>query len=157
MKRKSIKIIVVTIISMGLIACGKNSSDIADAAEAIQELSTFENLSEDIQKEELSEKDNAEAKMDDTEIVEQEDNTPIWYLDSEGIKNDELGLIIRKDNAEFDELSLRVNFSISGSQQVFACGYCEDDLDTYISEHYSIIMMRIQEELLKAAAWKRVR
>lgn len=79
------------------------------------------------------------------EEIEQEDSTLTWCMDSEGIKSDALGLIIRKDNTVFDELGFSVNFGIytpddSGTggrrdQVGFSCDYYSGDLDDYISEH----------------------
>ena len=86
----------------------------------------------------------AEEESGNIEINNQEDIVPTWYLDSEGVKNEELGVVIRKDNADLEELGLMENFGIftpyeSGGgrtdQCAFNCNYYEGSLDTYISEH----------------------
>lgn len=86
--------------------------------------------------------------IENLEEVEQEENVPTWYMDSEGIKSNSLGLMIRKDNTVFDELGFFVNYGIytpyaSGTggrrdQLVFSCHYFEGDLDDYISEHINM-------------------
>ena len=146
MKRKLLAI-VVTIISIGLMACGSNSSDLTDKAESTQIPSEQEILSEDnVQNTEISEEADKEIEENgDIEINSQEDIVPTWYLDSEGVKNEELGVVIRKDNIELKELGLVENVGIftpneSGDggrrdQCVFRCNYYEGSLDTYISEH----------------------
>lgn len=70
-------------------------------------------------------------------------------MDSEGIKSDVLGVIIRKDSAGFDELGIWERVGVytpheSGGggrrdQCVFKCNYYEGDLDTYISENSGVV------------------
>lgn len=116
--------------------------------------STEENLQETVNMEEpevvMDEGSGLEEEVDSqltegVEEIEHEESIPSWYMDSEGIKSDALGLIIRKDNTVFDGLGLSVNFGIytpdaSGmggrrSQLSFSCDYYSGDLDDYISEH----------------------
>lgn len=75
--------------------------------------------------------------------------TPDWYMDSEGIKNEELGMKIRKDNSEGNRLWLHGGFTqnelhydsskpagglgtVSGD---LICGYYEGDLDSFMAEN----------------------
>lgn len=148
MKRKIAMAIIAIIISAGLMACGSNSADLADQTEPVtQESSEIENTDEeDVPPAEMSAESTPEPEIEEEEIIEEEEDFPYWYMDSEGIKNEELGVIIKKDVAMRDNFTLNAGIFIrhnTDSYDVgyikscdhFSCGYYEGDLDAYISEH----------------------
>ena len=149
MKRKLVMTIVLAILSMALAACGSNNADLSTESESVQESPVQENGSEEgIQNSESNEEDimepeatDAETEVEDTEINEQKGAGPIWYMDSEGIKNDELGVVIRKDNDALDDvlfLFKEVEHNIDYIDNIYysvipECTYYDGDLDSYIS------------------------
>lgn len=147
MKRKIIIMIVLAMISMGLMACGSKGSDLGEQKEKTTVTYADTQPQKDgVEKEEvISQSSDAtileewEFEAEDTEIIEQIEVKPIWYMDSEGIKNDELGVVIKKDNGALKELGLRETVGIAKGtarfQQHIHCYYYEGDLDAYISEH----------------------
>lgn len=148
MKRKIAMAIIAIIISAGLMACGSNSVDSADQTEPVtQESSEIENTDrEDVPPVEMSAESTPEPEMEEEEIIEEEEDFPYWYMDSEGIKNETLGVIIKKDIAMTDNFTLDAQIEMKhdtdlyGARYVsthdhFSCGYYEGDLGAYISEH----------------------
>ena len=147
MKRKKVIMIALTMISMGLIACGSKDSALGEKKEETTVTSSDTQPQEDgMEKEEVISQSNdaailgeIESKAEDSEIIEQEEVKPTWYMDSEGVKNDEVGIVIKKDNSALKELGLRETVGIANGtarfQQPILCYYYEGDLDTYISEH----------------------
>lgn len=140
MRRK----IILTILAMTLMVvsgCGSREAATETEQETINAAETdiVENVESEKKEEVISE---SETNQEESE---HEESIPSWYMDSEGIKSDALGLIIRKDNAVFDEMVLDVQFDIftpddSGTggryeTLVFRCEYYSGDLDDYISEH----------------------
>ena len=138
MKRSLVMTIVVALISIGCIACITNNSDLGDNTEYVQESPTPENLSEEsIQNTAISEENtenHTESKAEDIEIIEQEEFDSIWYMDFEGIKNDELGVIIKKGNAESGVFSLNNSNMYNFSEQL-ECRYYDGNLDSYLATH----------------------
>lgn len=146
MKKKFVLTMVATIILVGLLACGSNNSATSDNIETTNDSLTAENVSEDIA-ETASDSLTAENISEDitTGTGESEKILPIWYMDSEGIKSDILGIIIRKDNALLKDLCFLENVGVytpnpSGNggvlrQNVISCQYYEGTLDDYISEY----------------------
>jgi hypothetical protein len=139
MKKKLAIMVITVIMSIGLLACGSKNSD-SDAAES-EVVPSIEISSEDkIENEETEETGETEKETDEqleseaAEIVEEEELTPTWYMDEEGIKNDEFGVVIRKDtlNPEYSGLGININ---DNGQHVFHCYYYDGDLDSYIEEH----------------------
>lgn len=145
-KRKLRITFALSVLSILLSACGKDTSNNAE-------------YTEEIPKEEVSSEDDItnDQPIDDTEVtrvpendienagdMELEDNTPVWYMDSEGVKNNEFDVMIPKSDIISDSVNIFVNFGIytpystgeggSQSQQVFSCNYYDGDLDNYISE-----------------------
>ena len=74
---------------------------------------------------------------------------PIWYMDTEGIKNEELGIQIKKDNGVMDTSGIRVPYmleipinpeekyptSFSLIQTIFSCYYYDGTIDDFIAEN----------------------
>lgn len=135
MKRKLAAVIAVVMISMGLLACGSNDSAPTDTVETAAETEAPEEITE------ASEEADIEPEAENEEVPEQEESVPEWYMDEEGIKSDELGIMIRRDSAEWEKCGLSgilkiyllkeksiINFN-------FECCYYEGDIDSYVSEH----------------------
>lgn len=143
MRRK----IILTVLAMTLIlvsGCGSREAAVETEQETInaEETGTAENIESEKKEEVISESET------DQEEIEHEESIPSWYMDSEGIKSDALGLIIRKDNTVLDEMCLGAQFDIftpddSGTggryeSLSFQCEYYSGDLDDYISEHFGM-------------------
>lgn len=138
--RRKILLTVLALTLMLVSGCGNREAVVETEQETLnaEETGIAENI-ESEKKEGISEFETNQ------EEIEHEESIPSWYMDSEGIKSDALGLIIRKDNTVFDSLGFFVNFGIytpdaSGTggrwdQLVFSCDYYSGDLDDYISEH----------------------
>lgn len=158
MKKKIEMVIAVSLacitILVGLSACGKNASDAgentgSDEKSAIQAEVSGTSIQDT--------GDNGETIMDlEDEISEnaEEENVekevvPIWYMDSEGIHNDEWGIVVRKDTSvypwsyisllesiDYKNLFLADEFQFySGEFSHWCCEYYEADMDVYLSEH----------------------
>lgn len=140
MKRKMAMVATIILILTGLIACGSNSPDSAEQDEAVavaQELTEPENTEEETETNEES----APEPEEEIEIVEEEEDIPYWYMDSEGIKSEELGIVIKKDVALTDNFTIKAGINMRNESENkafgcnFSCGYYESDLDSYISEN----------------------
>lgn len=133
MKKKLVITMMMAIISVSILACGSKAADLSTDNEVAEESPTPEQISEDLPDSNVKSVDSVEetANIEDTE---QKEYAPTWYMDSEGIKNNELGVMIRKDKVALGELGFFVNYWIGTEQQVFMCSYYEGDLDSYIAE-----------------------
>ena len=70
----------------------------------------------------------------------------LWYMDEEGIKNDAMGVIIRKDNDKIQDLELTMNVFLTeegdvgatrdlpASQSILTCNYYDGTLDDYVND-----------------------
>lgn len=145
MKRKLVVTIMAVMISIGLLACGSKDLAQTDTAEVTEEQTSLEKETvEEEESAETGEESEQEADAEVEEVPEEEESVLKWYMDEEGLKSKELGLIIR-NNTVMEEIGFLVNYGIcakgasgnSGtfSQQVFNCNYYEGDLDSYISEN----------------------
>ncbi|MDO4303160.1 MAG: hypothetical protein Q4D94_04540 [Bacillota bacterium] len=153
MKRKLAAAIVVVMISMGLLACGSDDSAPTDTVETAAETEAPEEItSGEEENTEAGEEADEEVEVEDEEVLEQEESTPEWYMDEEGIKSDELGIMIRRDSAEWSQFGFSGSFMIgfldnnvnTSSNFNFECNYYEGDIDSYISEH-----MEMKKETLE--------
>lgn len=167
MKRKIAMAIIAIMISAGLMACASNSVDSADQTEPVtQESSEIENTDgEDVPPAEMSAESTPEPEMEEEEVIEEKEEFPYWYIDSEGIKNEKLGVIIKKDVAMTDSFTVHVNIHIRHDTDTtdtgyisvgtpFSCGYYEGDLDTYISENSFPYLMSRYDEIKKGKIGK---
>ncbi|MGN0376825.1 MAG: hypothetical protein ACI4ED_04245 [Suilimivivens sp.] len=142
MQKKLILMLSVAVISLGLLACGSQNSDTSETMEAAATSIPEAVTDESDKTTEVSEETGNKPEVENTEVVEQEKNMPTWYMDSEGIKSDELGIMIRKDSADWSRFgfsgSLTNSFSDNNATKYvnfnFECNYYEGDLDSYISE-----------------------
>lgn len=160
MKRKIVMLMIVTLILMGIMACGSNNQDSADQPEpVVQESPESENSEEgDMPSAAMSEESNPEPEEKE-EIVEEEENIPYWYMDSEGIKNEELGVIIKKETATTDNFKINAGIFMRAEDELdhtsymcrFMCGYYEGDLDACIEENlYSDLLLVRYDEIKKS-------
>lgn len=143
MQKKLALMLSVAVISLGLLACGSQNAGTSETMEPV-ETSTPEAATDEAEKAtEESEETGNEAETENVEAAEQEENTPVCYMDSEGFKSDELGIMIRKDSADWPRFgmtgSLMNEVSSDNNTRTitnfdFTCNYYEGDLDSYISE-----------------------
>ncbi len=147
MRRKLAAVIAAAAVSMALLACGSKSTASPDTAEAMEEETAPEEAaSTEEETTEVSEEPSEEAETESEEVPEQEEDAPIWYMDEEGLKSEELGIKIRRDSAEWEKFGLfgSLNIEIADQDLVhtyvdipFICIYYEGDLDSFISEYES--------------------
>lgn len=149
MQRKLVLLLSVAVISLGLLACGSQESDLSETMEAAAASTPEAATDESDKTTEVSEEAINESETEDTEAVGQEENLPTWYMDSEGLKNNELGIMVRKDGADW------ADFEYFGSLINHSCGYInftcnsyEGDLESYISEHEGM-----EKETLEGVAY----
>ena len=93
----------------------------------------------------------ADASEDKTAIgtsgeVTEAEPEILWYMDEEGIKNDAMGVIIRKDNAKIQDLELTMNVFLTeegdvgatrdlpASQSILTCNYYDGTLDDFLND-----------------------
>lgn len=135
MRRKLFLSLMILMMSMGLIACKSDESIVAEnSSEVIVE--TQENAV-------IQETETTIEETESVEIIEQA-SEPSWYMDTEGVKNKELGIVIKRDNGVFREIALRQNVGVytpheSGEggtihQNTFRCSYYDGDFENYISQ-----------------------
>lgn len=141
MKRKLVAVMTVIAILMGLLACGSKDAVSQDVAEVTEEEPTpEETISEEKENTVVSQEPNEKAEIENEEMPEQKEDAPIWYMDEEGLKSEELGIKIRRDSAEWESFGFKGTFMIPVQHNTvtnisFECYYYEGNLDSYISEH----------------------
>ncbi len=142
MKRKLVAVMTVIAISMGLMACGSKNAVSQDVAEVTEEPTPEETISEEKENTEASQEPDEKAEIENEEMPEQKEDAPIWYMDEEGLKSEELGIMIRRDSAEWESLGfsgtvwneIANSMTGMGSSIPYTCTYYEGDLDSFISE-----------------------
>ena len=145
MRRKLLAILLSGVCVLSAAACGKAGLETAspekEAAQEAQEAdaqSTEAAESAEPEGTEASEGEEAEASENEAET---EDNPVIWRMDEEGIKNEELGVMLRRDNGILEKLSLKQSMTVFWENEdimpypEFACDYYAGDLDDYIAEN----------------------
>lgn len=149
MRRRLLAVVLSAVCVLLVAACGAAGSETAapteeaakEEAEAAQEADTQDTeTAEDAEsaETEASEREETEA----SETVEEPEVSPvIWRMDEEGIKNEEFGVTLSRDNGVLEKLSLKQsmmvfyeNDGISPIQE-FNCNYYAGDLDDYITEN----------------------
>ena len=127
---KKVKAVIVTVfVALTLSACGADGTK-PDETTASQE-STGQTITEMPSEETL-------VSAEETEPDEQTQNSTVtWYMDSEGVKNDVLGTVIKKDNPAVVKVGLSevVVSKQSGISELFWCEYHDGDLDSYLAEN----------------------
>lgn len=122
---------------LNLSACGLNASEHIEVVDADSESLASEELSHDSEQSTEMSKDGEELpEIEDEEENAQENIEPIWYMDSEGIKSEPFGIVIDKNDREWENFGLEGDFYVPDVSNVrFSCLYYEGDLESYISEH----------------------
>ena len=80
------------------------------------------------------------AASEEQEAVQEEPDLKVisWYMDEEGAKSDELGMMISKDNGIMDvalDQHMWVRGDSRGTQLNFTCSYYDGSLDNYIVQN----------------------
>lgn len=129
-KCKSILLLVsVLMFAVGLIGCG--SKETANVAE-IEERSVAEEVVEVVEEGETLVEESVEEEI--TEEVVEEIVVPKWYLDEDGLKNEELNLLVSKSAEGVSDHQLKVTLAVDGMDLPFYCSYSDGNLDEYISQ-----------------------
>ena len=101
--KKFLSLALVAIISVSLLCgCGKETTgEVKETVEENAATDVAENASED----EIA-VETASEDLDEQYEVEPE---ILWYMDEEGLKNDDMGVVIRKDNDKIQDLTLFIS------------------------------------------------
>ena len=153
MRRKLLAILLSGVCVLSAAACGKTGLETASPEkEAAQEEAVSGEEAQEEQEAdaqsieaaesaepegtEASEGEEAEASENEAET---EDNPVIWRMDEEGIKNEELGVMLRRDNGILEKVSLGVGMKAIVENDKYyphvSCNYYAGDLDDYIAEN----------------------
>ena len=135
MRKKLLIVSVLAAAMLGLTSCGSKSNDAAKSVETVQNVDETEVTSEEIeqQSETVAEETSTEAAAEESDNGKQDSGEVVWYMDSEGLKSDELGIIIRKDNNDGEHI-LALSKTLQSNLAVY-CDYYDGDIDSYISEY----------------------
>lgn len=141
MKRKLFLTLFVLIMSFGLMACNaeKNDATAEVSSEVVEEGQTGDVVSETV----------SEAKtewvMPEPKSVEEvvEESNISWYMDEEGIKNEQIGISIKRDNGVLEKIEFNWEVGIyvpstnggTNYNTVFECTYYDGEFEDYISEN----------------------
>ena len=149
MRRKLLAILLSTACVLSAAACGKAGPETAspekEAAqeEAVSGEEAQEEQEADDQSTEAAESgENGTAEGEEaeaSEAQEEPDHKVIsWYMDEEGIKSDELGMMISRDNGIMD-VALNQHMMVwgggTGTQLNFRCSYYDGSLNNYIVQN----------------------
>ena len=138
MRRKLLAILLSTACVLLAAGCGSAGSETAASTEgagAAQETDVQGTEAEESAETGIPEGEEAEA----SEAQEEPDHKVIsWYMDEEGIKSDELGMMISKDNGIMD-VTLNQHMMVwgdsRGTQLNFTCSYYDGSLNNYIVQN----------------------
>ena len=134
MKKKMMAILLSVSCMLLLGACGTTKSETVTQTETSVDVKT-----EDAETEEVKTDDLESTEIEKTEEDEQKEEPIIWYMDAEGIKSDELGVMLRRENGITENISLSQSMGVirpdNTSLQQFTCNYYDGDLDSYIAEN----------------------
>ena len=147
MRRKLLAILLSTACVLLAAGCGAASSETAvptEEAEAAQEDdSQSTEIAESTEPEETGATEGEEtADSEEQEAVQEEPDLKVisWYMDEEGAKSDEFGMMISKDNGIMD-VTLNQHMMVwgdsRGTQLNFTCSYYDGSLDNYIVQNPS--------------------
>ena len=152
MRRKLLAILLSTACVLSAAACGKAGPETAspekEAAqeEAVSGEEAQEEQEADNQSTEAAEGaesgENGTAEGEEAEASEAQEEPDLkvisWYMDEEGAKSDELGMMISKDNGIMDvalNQDMWVRGDSEGTQLNFTCSYYDGSLDNYIVQN----------------------
>ena len=139
--KKVLRLALATVISASLISgCGNETiSEVTETAEETAAIDAAENASEN--------ESVIDTKSEESEEQHETEPEILWYMDEEGLKNDDLGVIIRKDNKKIQDLKLSINVfltvegdvgptsELSASQAILSCNYYDGTLDDYVADN----------------------
>ncbi|MBP3604115.1 MAG: hypothetical protein J6J79_08220 [Lachnospiraceae bacterium] len=133
MTKKNSFILLLVSIFILLTGCGAEKT--IDESGVIEEVFVEEAFVEEApaletEVEETVEKEILEENTD--EIIE-DIIVPKWYLDEEGLKNEELNWNIKRNESIMDQ-QIDVTLSVDGKELPFYCSNSDDNLDEYISQ-----------------------
>ena len=140
MRRKALAILLSAACVLLTVACGAAGSETAGQTEeaAAEETATAQEAdSQGAEAAESADDQGAEGAQD-AESAETDGNSITWYMDQEGIKSDELGMMISRDNGIMDvELAqhMMVWGGGTGTQLNFTCSYYDGSLNNYIVQN----------------------
>ena len=149
MRRRLLAIVLSTACALLAAGCGAAGSGTAapteeaaqKEAEAAQEADTQgTEAGAGAESAEIEASEGEETEASETE-EEPEESPTIWRMDEEGIKNEELGVMLPRDNGILEELSLKQSMMVFYEDdgispiQEFNCYYYAGDLDDYIAEN----------------------
>ena len=139
MKRKLLIVSVLAFAMLGLTSCSSEHTEKTESAttiETVQNTDGIESSSKETeqQSEAVISETSTEAATENNSD-EEGSGEVTWYMDSDGLKNDELGIVIRKNNDEGRVLEIQADLWLEAGRAGFYCDYYDGDIDTYISEH----------------------
>ena len=147
MKKKLLAILLSGVCVLSVAACGAAGSETAGQTEetTVEEETTAQETdslgaetAESAESTETEVSEGEEAEASETES-KPEDSPVIWCMDEEGIKNEELGVMLRRDNGILEKLSLGVGMQAIVENDTYypniGCDYYDGDLDDYIAEN----------------------
>ena len=141
-RRKLLAILLSTACVLLAAACGAAGSETAaptEEAEAAQEADAQNTEAAESAETGASEGEET-AAYEEQEAVQEEPDLKVisWYMDEEGAKSDELGMMISKDNGIMD-VTLNQHMMVwgdsRGTQLNFTCSYYDGSLNNYIVQN----------------------
>lgn len=142
MRRKLLAILLCTACVLLAAGCGAASSETAaptEEAGAAQEADTQDTEATESAETGASAGEKT-ADSEEQEAVQEESDLKVisWYMDEEGAKSDEFGMMISKDNGIMD-VTLNQHMMVwgdsRGTQLNFTCSYYDGSLDNYIVQN----------------------
>ena len=143
MKRKLLAIVLSTACVLLAAGCGAVGSETAAPTEEAAKEEAEAAQKADAQNTEAAESEETgvaegEETADSEEQEEPDPKVISWYMDEEGAKSDELGMMIPKDNGVMD-VTLNQHMMVwgdgRGTQLNFTCSYYDGSLDNYIVQN----------------------
>lgn len=141
-RRKLLAILLSTACVLLAAGCGSVGSETAASTEeagAAQEADVQDTEAAESAETGASEGEETEASEEQEAVQEEPDLKVIsWYMDEEGVKSDELGMMISKDNGIMD-VTLNQHMMVwgdsRGTQLNFTCSYYDGSLNNYIVQN----------------------
>ncbi len=138
MRRKLLIVSMLVFAMMGLTSCGSKSADADESVqtvETVQSVDEEESSSDEIEQQSETAADEVSTELETEEAEEsgQDGSEVMWYMDSEGMKSDELGIVMRKNPDDEEQV-----FGLSGffARKTYdtvsvECNYYNGNIDTY--------------------------
>ena len=148
MKKKLFLISTILVMIGGVLGCGAKESNVQQTEVAIEETATTEENTAENNTE--NETVNEDKKDENADVAQEQENeepvieetevpAPTKYMSKEGIVDEELGVIIKKDSTDWDEIGFHGETQFEYGDIIdhvyFTCFYYNGDIDSYISEH----------------------